>query len=286
MARLKLALVLACASLLACEPRVVDPPRQAAPEPSSPAPIEPKPQPAEPPPQPAELLGLVAGEAAGIEYFELITGDAERGATLPMVIAIHGLGDTPENFANLFAGFDRPVRVILPRGIDANETGGWSWFPFRARDPDIDALAESIALAADALAPAIAELTEQRPTRGKPIITGFSQGGMLTSILAIEHPELFDHAISIGGWLPPPRWPKGKPPADAPTLIELHGDIDKAVAFEPTRAAIEHLQGHGWPAELHLYPGTGHAIPPAMHDELESLLRRYIDETKLDDTKP
>jgi phospholipase/carboxylesterase len=278
---LAFALTLVGPALLACEPRIVEPPSQKAPEPG-PAPLAPTPVETSPePPIPSEpTLELFPGEAAGIQYFELITGDAERDATLPMIVAIHGLGDTPENFANLFASFDRPARVILPRAIDAHEDGGWSWFPFRARDPDVEALAKSIAAASDQLAPAIAELSEDRPTRGKPIVTGFSQGGMLTFMLAVEHPELLDHAIVISGWLPPPRWPKGKPPADTPTIVALHGDVDKAVAFEPTRAAIDHLNSKGWSAELHRYPDVGHAIPPPMRDELFTLLRGYLEETQ------
>jgi phospholipase/carboxylesterase len=280
MRRLVLALALVGTALLACEPRV-EPTSQKAPEPGpapvEPAPAQPQPTPAAPPEPPP--LELIAGEAAGIHYVELITGGAERDATLPMIIAMHGLGDTPDNFANVFAGFDRPARVILPRALDAHEEGGWSWFPIRARDPDVDALAEGIAAAADALAPAIAKLREDRPTRGKPIVTGFSQGGMLTFMLAVEHADLLGHAIAIGGWLPPPRWPKGKPPASAPTIVALHGDLDKAVAFGPTRDAVEHLKAQGWAAELHGYPNVGHSIPPPMHDELFSLLRGYLDET-------
>lgn len=281
MRRLALVLALVGPALLACEPRVVEPTSQKAPEPG-PAPLQPTPAEPRPEPVPSEppALELIAGEVAGIHYFELITGKAEPDATLPMIIAIHGLGDTPDNFANVFAGFDRPARVIFPRALDPHEDGGWSWFPFRARDPDVDALAESIAGAADKLAPAIAELREDRPTHGKPIVTGFSQGGMLTFMLAVEHGDLLDHAIVIGGWLPPPRWPKGKLPAHVPTIIALHGDADKAVAFTPTRDAIEYLKTNGWPAELHGYPNVGHAIPPPMHDEIFSLLRGYLDETK------
>jgi phospholipase/carboxylesterase len=283
MRRLALVLALVGPALLACDPRV-EPTSQKAPEPGpgpvEPTPVQPQPQPEPPVPGEPPPLQLTAGEVEGIHYFELITGEAERDATLPMIVAIHGLGDTPDNFANLFAGFDRPARVIFPRALDAHEEGGWSWFPIRARDPDIHALAEGIASAADKLAPAIAKLREDRPTRGKPIVTGFSQGGMLTFMLAVEHADLLDHAIAIGGWLPPPRWPKGKPPADAPTIVALHGDIDKAVAFGPTRDAVDDLKSKGWSAELRGYPNVGHAIPPPMRDELFSLLRGYIDETR------
>jgi phospholipase/carboxylesterase len=209
---------------------------------------------------------------AGIHYLELVTGGADPDAELPMIVAIHGLGDQPRGFVGLFQGFDRPARIILPRAIDEYEPG-YSWFPIRAADPDRTALADGIARAADAIAPAIQELSESRPTRGKPIVTGFSQGGMLTFTLATRHPELFAYAVAVGGWLPPPLWPESAPePTSYPPIIALHGDADPAVRIEPTRESVAHLESIGLRAELHEYSGVGHSIPPPMRDELLYLL--------------
>ncbi len=277
MHRLLLALAL-LGTLPACEPRGDT--GHATPQPSSPPPAAPTPTPAPepaPPPEPPPPPELRSGEVAGIPYVEFVTAKADPSAQLPMIVAIHGLGDTPENFAELLFAFDRPARVILPRAFDPVAEGGFSWFPIRARDADVDALALAISGAADRLAPAIAALREQRPTLGKPLVTGFSQGGMLTFMLAVEHPDQVGYGVAIGGWLPPPRWPKAGPPADAPALVALHGDADKAVAFGPTREAVEQLAKLGWKVELHGYPTLGHAIPPVMQAELYTLLRTQID---------
>jgi phospholipase/carboxylesterase len=255
----------------ACESRV--------PQSTSTQALEPTPAPA-PAPKPIEVpetpLEPELPVVAGIHYLEFVTGGADSNAELPMIIALHGLGDSPENFANLLTGFDRPVRVILPRALEPHE-GGWSWFPFRARDPDVDALAQGIDHAADALAPAIAELVGSRPTKGKPIITGFSQGGMLAFTLAVEHGDLFAAAFPIGGWLPPPLWPK--PDADpkrSPAIRAFHGDADKAVALEPTEAAVAQLKASGFAVELVIYPDVGHMIPEQMHADLFTALREAL----------
>lgn len=256
----------------ACEPRT-----EPAAAPASRSEPEPAPTPASPT-QAAESAPtptLRSGEVAGIHYVEWITAGAEAEQRLPMIVAIHGLGDDPEHFAELLMDFDRPARLILPRAIDPYEGGGWSWFPIRARDNDVEGLAKGIDAAADRLAPAIRELSEQRPTKGKPIVLGFSQGGMLSFALAVEHGDAFAHAIPIGGWLPPPLWPKAKPES-APPITALHGDADKAVFLEPTREAVEHLRGLGHEVELEVYPGVGHAIPPEMRDELFRVLREQL----------
>ncbi len=188
-----------------------------------------------------------------------------------MLVAIHGLGDSPAGFAGLVRDLPVPARVILPRGLDAHEPG-WSWFPIRARDPDVTALAHAIDRAADRLAPMIEQLARERPTLGRPVVTGFSQGGMLTFNLAARHGALLAAAFPVGGWLPPPSWPEGRAPADAPPIHALHGDADPAVRYGPTKAAVDALRARGWDATLSTYPGVGHAIPPPMRAELQRLL--------------
>ena len=60
--------------------------------------------------------------------------------------------------------------------------------------------------------------------------------------------------------------------------MALHGDDDKAVAYAPTREAVDNLAKLGWKAELRTYPGVGHAIPPPMRDDIFGLLRDAIEE--------
>jgi phospholipase/carboxylesterase len=254
---------------LACEAR--------APEPAivQPAAV-PTPPPAASPSEPA-VAPVVVEElprVGEIHYLEFVTGGADPDAPLPMIIALHGLGDSPQGFRTVLEAFDRPARVILPRALDVHEEG-WSWFPIRARDPDIDALAHGIDHAADVLAPAIAELTKQRPTIGKPIVMGFSQGGMLSFALAVEHGELFAAALPIGGWLPDPLWPTSANP-NTPPIIAFHGDADVAVRYEPTKLCVEQLQGLGYDVELRTYVGVGHMISSVIHLDLMAFLRERL----------
>src|SRR5689334_2813394 len=129
-----LALALALTSTLACDSRAPEPAaaRPAADPAPSPAPVEPPPK--------AEPVGVDELPRVGeIHYLEFVTAGADPESPLPMIVAIHGLGDSPQGFRSLLEGFDRPARVILPRGLDV-EGEGWSWFPIRARDPDVEGL--------------------------------------------------------------------------------------------------------------------------------------------------
>jgi phospholipase/carboxylesterase len=240
-------------------------PREAPPAPSPPAPVEP----ADP-----------FAHAGPLAYIEITTAGADAQAPLPMIVAIHGLGDDPRDFAGLLADFDRPARVILPRALDEHEEGGFSWFPIRARDADVEALAAGIVRASDALAAGSAELARTRPTVGRPIVTGFSQGGMLSFALAVRNPDLVGAAIPVGGWLPPPLWPAAVDDASSyPKIVALHGDQDAALKIALTRECVAHLRGLGLAVELREHPGVGHAITPAIRDELHALLRASLPST-------
>jgi phospholipase/carboxylesterase len=226
-------------------------------------------QPGTPGPTPEELAPAPDLAVAGdLHYLEIVLGDAKPDDPLPMIIAVHGLGDDPENFGYLFETFQEPARLILPRGLDPREAGGWSWFPLRARDPDVAALAAGIDRASEAIAKGIIVLVAERPTIGKPIVTGFSQGGMISFALAVKHPELVSAALPVGGWLPPPLVTAGPAPGDAPSILAFHGTDDTAVRYEPTAQSVAQLVEHGWHVTLKSYAGVGHVITPEIQRDL------------------
>ncbi|HFE44425.1 MAG TPA: hypothetical protein ENJ18_02880 [Nannocystis exedens] len=267
------ALTFALSLLIACGPSVGTPVQEAAPVTPPPAAPAPEPKPAAPereetaPPEP-EIYETVAG----IRYLEMIVGGAKVEDSLPMVVAIHGLGDRPEHFAELMRGLSQPVRVILPAGIiDTDE--GFSWFDLRARDPDVEALSAGVATAADRLATFVDAISAARPTTGEPIITGFSQGGIVSFTIATRHPDSIAAAYPVSGWLPPPLWPKAGPAGETPPIIALHGTADKAVKFGPTEEAVRRLQKLGYPVELKVYADVGHQITQEMRTELWTQLR-------------
>lgn len=228
--------------------------------------------------EPTPAAGTATGAALpAVDFLELVTGGADRSDTLPMVVVIHGLGDRPESLAAILSDARFKARLIVPRGLTPHE-GGYSWFPIGGAISG-DAVGQGILRAADALAAMLKRLSVERPTRGKPIITGFSQGGALSFALALHHPEVTGAAFPMGGWIPPSNRPAtGQAGPSTPTLVALHGEIDQVVPIDATREAVAALQALGVRAKLQSYPGVRHSVSPEMRRDLESLIRGAIDE--------
>lgn len=218
-------------------------------------------KPAEPNPAAASApaaAGTPAAEASRVRYIERMTGGANTSDAVPIVVAIHGLGDRPESFGRIFDEMTSRARLILPYGL-SSYSDGFSWFPISNLDPKI--LAEGTTHAANELAQMIGTLESSRPMRGKTIVTGFSQGGMLSFTLAVLHPERVGEALPIAGLLAPPlhpsSWPMGKL---MPRVQAFHGDADNRVPIAGARDTVKALVNVGFAATLTEYPDVRHTV--------------------------
>ena len=245
----RLAAVLAVAfALAACE-------RQAPPLPST----DPSPTSALPP------AASATPSAAGIRFIERITGGAGTSDPLPLIVAIHGRGGRPEKIGRLFDSFEGRARVVLPYGFETSGEG-YAWFSHWGDDP---AFADETRSAADRVAAMIAEIARLRPTVGKPIVTGFSQGGILSFTLAVLHPELVRAAFPAGGFLAPALYPSVWPKGLAMSRLHaFHGTDDETVPVTKARATVQRLKEIGVPAELTEYPGVRHQISKEMRHDM------------------
>ncbi len=219
-----------------------------------------------------------AVEPAGpppLAYQLLYTAEAKPGDRLPMIVALHGLGDTPARFATLFAGFPEPARVVVPEAPRPARNGGRSWFGIRFPGGAPRLREAQLVASAERVAALVERLSRELPTEGRPRLCGFSQGGALALLLAWLRPELWDRVVPVAGYLPEGLLPRGPPAAGAPRppIRALHGQADPVVPFALDRGTVEKLAGLGHDARLEAFPEVVHTIAPAVHARLFELLR-------------
>jgi phospholipase/carboxylesterase len=223
-----------------------------------------------PSPSAGEPGSTSRGEIAGVHYLEHMTGGARPDEQVPMIVALHPMDADPADFLQLLRRYRRRARLILPYG----HPSGGMYFWYNAVSEDV--AAPLVTREADRIAAALAALVAARPTVGKPLVTGFSQGGIMTFALAVTHPEALAAAFPISGLLPSTLYPSaglssGPRPATLPPITAFHGASDLAVPTQSARASIAELRRAGYTAELHEYAGVEHDI---VAEELGEILER------------
>lgn len=216
---------------------------------------------------PASAVPTPGASAAPLVYEELVTGGAAAEDALPLVIGIHGLGDSPAGVREMAARFTGRARFVLPRAPTAYGPG-FAWFPYYGGRGTPQQYADGVGGAAMLVAATIRAVRASRPSVGKTVVTGFSQGGMITYALAVQHADIVDAAIPIAGYLPMPLLP----PAGTrlPTIHSLHGDADPIVPLARDEACVAALRALGADISLHTYPGVPHTMTEAMRVDLNA----------------
>ncbi|HEX6241951.1 MAG TPA: dienelactone hydrolase family protein [Polyangiales bacterium] len=225
------------------------------------------------------LLAVLAGcraEApalaqAPLEYLEFVTQAADPNTALPLLVVMHGLGDSPEGILPLFRDLAPATRIIAPRAPDAFGDGS-SWYPVPKRSPRI------IERRAQLVAQLIEHVRARRPTRGRPVVTGFSQGGVLSFALARGHASLLGGAVPIAGMLPVEPGTSLTKPARPLVVHAFHGKDDQRIPYAAAEQTVARFRQAGFDATLTGFPGVGHAISPEMRSQLFARLATLLSE--------
>ncbi len=205
-----------------------------------------------------------------LPFEEQLTGGASTDATLPLVVTLHGRGSDPVRFQKFFAKLDAPLRIVhLEAPVEEHD--GRAWFSFRGKtratlQAEVDALADRAVATTRAL-------SASRPTVGKPVVVGFSQGSIVVYAMVLRHPEVFEKALPIAGGM------MTQMPADVhdgevqmPKVIAMHGQRDPVMYPGMSAEAAAALEQLGFPAEVRFFPENVHWIDGelelALHQEL------------------
>jgi predicted esterase len=213
-------------------------------------------RPSEPEPVDCSTIGPNGGTLNGIKYLETVRGGSDASVPMPMVVVFHSRGATAQGAAS-FPGLAGPTRIIRPSGFNKTEQGGNTWFT-RSSKTDPEGLTQEMKQRAQELQAFIGALMRCRPTTGRPIVTGSSEGGHVSYLLASEAPGLVAGAVALLGYVPPGIWNSQM----APT-VGLHTTGDNTVPYARTQAYWDAMKQAGASLETQTWAG-GHSVVPGM----------------------
>ena len=211
----------------------------------------------------------------GLAYVVEVTGGADPALELPLVVAVHRMGSTPQHFSGLYAKFDGKARIVLPEAPEPRGKG-FSWFPYRVGENDPPGLALRITSAEFRLMDFLNTADDAWPTTGKPVLTGFSQGGMLSYAVSALHPDLISAALPVGGLLPAPFAIPATGGAPRPPIRAFHGEADDVVSVDGARDTVRRFQEAGYDASIATFPQIPHSVGGDLAQEYFVALREAL----------
>lgn len=197
----------------------------------------------------------------------------KAGATLPLVIVLHGRGADANDLADIAPMIDHGYRFVFPNAPKPFEpapgmTFGFTWFE------GWPAERESIAESRQLLLDFIDEMIAKYPTpSGKVILSGFSQGGLMSIDVGFRTKQKLAGIVVMSGAVYEEDLPAFN--AEIPVLM-LHGIADEVISALVAHRARRVLEQHGVDVEYHEFP-MGHQVSQESLDVVAGFIRKKLE---------
>lgn len=207
---------------------------------------------------------IVKSHYGGVEFKELIHKEPDE--LLPLIVPIHGIGGAPEHWVSGWMPFAGRANIALPRGFHKFEEG-YSWFPWNPNMND-EKLAADVSAAEERLWKGISALAAGR----RVIVAGYTEGAMLSFVMAMRHPDAIVRAFPVVGSCPTSLIPKDK--IRVAPITAYHGAADDVIPLATVKENVEAIKKIGGDIELREYAGVKHTATDKMHADLNADMQK------------
>jgi phospholipase/carboxylesterase len=171
-------------------------------------------------------------------YSELIPAADPNSRRL--MVMLHGLGDSLEGFRWLPEAMALPWLSYLLVNAPDDYFGGYSWF-------DLDNPQPGVHRSRQLLFDLLEDLRTKNFPTGQTILSGFSQGCLMSIEVGLRYPHLLAGIVGISGWVfEPETLIKEMPPvATRQRVLMTHGTADPMIPIAKVRPQIPFLKAAG-----------------------------------------
>ncbi len=192
--------------------------------------------------------------------------DFNPPTAVPVVIGLHGLGGSPDNFIKIWDRIENPNFIfVVPQAPYPIGDNAFSWY---RGEHGTEEWGHSLLLAGNYVLDLVEQIQNEYPV-SDIYLFGFSQGGCLSLYTGIIEPDLFTAVIPASGWLAEDFISDEQLFNSSEMKIELmHSPEDRGVPFELAQRAVSVLSVNNWDVTLNQTEGP-HAV---VMDELNLIL--------------
>jgi phospholipase/carboxylesterase len=163
---------------------------------------------------------------------------AERDSRRLMVV-MHGLGDSLDGFRWVQEAMQVPWLNYLLVNAPDPYYGGFSWYDLYTN------AAVGIERSRKMLFTLIDDLRKKGHQPSDVVVSGFSQGCLMSMELALHYPERFAAIVGISGYVHEPETTELSPVAREQRILMTHGTQDPLIPIESVRKQVAILQKRG-----------------------------------------
>ncbi|MFW5444305.1 MAG: alpha/beta hydrolase [Methylococcaceae bacterium] len=199
-------------------------------------------------------------------YIVKYSGNANSSDSLPMLIALHGDGDTVNSFyQTALDKFNTEVRIVLVTAPILHDMG--NVWPYSA---------DQFTKYGKIFSQFIDTLAINYPTVNKPILLGFSGGGTMAYYQAVMHGDCYSYIFPISGLLFKEQlgWKFSNPSAE---VYAYHGKADEVVSFAAGIKAFNLLKQKGVKVSFTEFESGHHGLFAEMKLEITQAVEKKLD---------
>ena len=186
--------------------------------------------------------------------------DLEGDPKAPLIVAMHGLGSNEDDLPSAYRSLEGRAAFAFPRS-PLPHPPGYAWYRlirFGVPDP------ASFAHALETLDAWLTELRARPGMAERPVIlSGFSQGAIMSLSYALRHPEKVAGVMAFSGYIPDfilEELPAPGPDSPRPQVFLTLGRQDALFPMTRLDEAAHALSARGIQPEVFAHDG-GHEIP-------------------------
>ena len=170
------------------------------------------------------------------EFYEAQESEPKR-----LMLVLHGLGDSVAGFRWLPTAMDLPWLSYLLVNAPDKYYQGFSWYDF-AGDPEPGILRSRKLLFA-----LLDQLREKGFASDQTIVSGFSQGCLMTWEVGLRYPQRFAGLVGISGYAHNEKQALNElsPVAREQRFLITHGTVDPLIPFDAVKRQAELFKAAG-----------------------------------------